>query len=95
MNYNAIQAAVENDGMEMLWGHEAVYLVKDGERVSGAIVEGDDGQIQLNASIGVVVCTGDMSTNTTMCGELLTEISDLNPESDGFSGMGQTAWARK
>ena len=95
VNYNAIQAAVENDGMEMLWGHEAVYLVKDGERVSGAIVEGDDGQIQLNASIGVVVCTGDMSTNTTMCGELLTEISDLNPESDGFSGMGQDGMGQK
>ncbi|MFQ9180864.1 MAG: hypothetical protein ACLR3C_13910 [Eggerthella lenta] len=61
----------------------------------GAIVEGDDGQIQLNASVGVVVATGDMSTNTTMCGELLTEISDLNPTSDGFSGMGQDGMARR
>ena len=87
VNYNAIQAAISNDGMEMLWGYEAVYLVKDGDKVVGAIVEGDDGQIQLNASVGVVVATGDMSTNTTMCGELLTEISDLNPTSDGFSGM--------
>ena len=95
VNYNAIQAAISNDGMEMLWGYEAVYLVKDGDKVVGAIVEGDDGQIQLNASVGVVVATGDMSTNTTMCGELLTEISDLNPTSDGFSGMGQDGMGQK
>ncbi len=34
VNYNAIQAAISNDGMEMLWGYEAVYLSRTATRWS-------------------------------------------------------------
>ena len=72
----ALQGA-QDQGAEMFWGTSAYSLVLDGDAVVGAIVKDMDGNfIQLNASKGVILCTGDFSSNTDMVYNLLDEVAE-------------------
>ena len=52
-----------NPENKMLWGTSAEQLIKEGDKVVGAIVKNKDGYIRLNAHKGVVVATGIMHSN--------------------------------
>lgn len=47
-----------------------VKLVTEGEKVVGAIGEGEEGFVKINASKGVIVCTGGYARNETMMNAL-------------------------
>lgn len=91
-------------GAEIFWNTSTYSLVMDGDAVAGAIVKGPDGFIQLNAKKGVILCTGDFSSNTDMVYNLLDEVAEFGTlagadraELGGFGrdGMGHklACWA--
>ncbi len=55
-------------GAQFVFSTPAVQLVKEGDKVTGAICQAEDGTyVQYNASKGVVLCTGDIGGNLDMC----------------------------
>jgi fumarate reductase flavoprotein subunit len=57
----------EKNGVEFRWNTSLVCLEQnENERVTGAIAQTDDGYIRINASKGVVVCTGGYARNEDM-----------------------------
>lgn len=49
----------KKEGVEFRWNTELVELMQDADgSVTGAICQGPDGYVHINASKGVVVCTG-------------------------------------
>lgn len=68
-----------------------VKLVKEGDKVTGAIAKGPDGYIRINASKGTVVCTGGYARNEDMLKALqpqtLSKYS-LSIAIDGTTGDG-------
>ena len=48
----------------------AAELVKDGERVCGAVGQTDAGFVRVNAAKGVVIATGDIGGSDEMCADL-------------------------
>ncbi len=58
-------------GAEFRWNTSLVELVQDESgAVTGAIAEGENGYIRINASKGVVVCTGGYARNPNMIAAL-------------------------
>lgn len=59
-------------GAEILYNTPGRYL-EQGEdgHVTGAVAEGPDGCIRINAAKGVIMCTGDFAGNLDMCKALL------------------------
>ncbi len=54
-------------GVDFRWSTSLIRLLQDETgRVTGAIAKNDDGYIQINASRGVVVCTGGYARNDEM-----------------------------
>lgn len=60
------QADAEEAGTVFSFSSPAEQLVKEGNKVVGVIAKGPDGYFQVNASKGVVICTGDYSGNEEM-----------------------------
>lgn len=57
----------EKNGATFRWNTELVELVQDEDgAVTGAIAKGPDGYVQINASKGMVVCTGGYARNDEM-----------------------------
>ena len=57
--------------MEFQYNTAMVKLVKDGDRVSGIIATNADGDyVRINASKGVIVCTGGYGQNIDMLAAL-------------------------
>ena len=85
--------AAEDLGAEMFWGTSAYSLVMDGDAVTGAIVEGPDGFVQLNAAKGVILCLGDYSGNADMVYNLLDEVAEWGARNgmdrNGMRGFGR------
>ena len=80
-------------GADWRFGETATVLVQDDSgAVTGVISEGSDGYVKYNASMGVILCTGDFGANTDMTWNLLTEYREWNERAgqDASSLMGQT-----
>lgn len=70
------EAAVAN-GAEFVFSTFVRYLLKDGDRVSGAIAQAQSGEyVKINASKGVILCCGDLSNDTEMMQYYLPWASD-------------------
>ncbi len=57
-------------GVDFLFNCPACQLIKDNDRVVGAIGKAADGYTEVRASKGVVIATGDISGNEEMCSDL-------------------------
>lgn len=67
----------ENNGAVFFFGTTAEALAMDGDAVVGAYAKkADDTYIKLNAAKGVLLATGDFSSNPAMVWNLLTDISE-------------------
>lgn len=76
-------------GAKVFYDTEGYLLIQDeAGNVTGAFGKRDDGFVQVNAANGVILATGDFSTNKSMCADLLHEIVDLLPEGGSISCMG-------
>lgn len=60
-----LDKAVEG-GAQVYYNTEGVQLVKEGDRVTGVIGEGDEGHILFKASKGIIMATGDYVGNREM-----------------------------
>jgi len=85
-------------GVDFRWKTPMVELLMDGEKVAGAIAQGESGYLQVNAGKGVIVCTGGYGLNDDMLAALqpqtLDYISakDCNPGVEG-DGIKACLWA--
>lgn len=57
-------------GVEFIFNCPAYKLAKDNNRVIGAVGTSENGYIEVTASKGVVIATGDISGNADMCADL-------------------------
>ena len=57
-------------GAEFIFNCPAVEILKDGNRVVGAVGKSEDGYTKVMADKGVVIATGDISGNDEMCQDL-------------------------
>lgn len=82
----------ERLGAQWFWGATAEALAMDGEDVVGAYAKKADGSyVKLNASKGVLLATGDFSSDPKMVWNLLTDVSEWGArvgmhEGDIFGG---------
>ncbi|MFR4804481.1 MAG: FAD-binding protein, partial [Eggerthellaceae bacterium] len=89
----------ESKGVEFRFNTPIIKLVQDESgAVTGAIAEGPDGYIKINASKGTVVCTGGYARNEDMLKALQPQTMDkysLSIAIDGTTGDGIKAclWA--
>lgn len=89
----ASQEVAKSHGAEIFFGMKGAALLKDGNRITGAIAQDQDGKYhQFNASVGVVLSAGDFSGNTAMYTALCTEVAESNPGAElrgnGWDGSG-------
>lgn len=72
MHLEVMTDVFTNDlGGEIRFNTPAQQLIQDESgRVTGVVAEGENGFIQINASKGVIVCTGGYGANTEMLDEL-------------------------
>ena len=85
---NCIDVAVAA-GCKVFYGTSGYSLIQDADgNVTGAYGKRDDGYVQVNAAKGVILATGDFSTNASMCKDLLNEIQYLLPADGAVSAMG-------
>ena len=89
----------EGLGVEFQYNTAMVKLVKDGDRVSGIIATNADGDyVRINASKGVIVCTGGYGQNIDMLAALQPETlkkigySSAIPGTEG-DGIKACIWA--
>ncbi len=89
----------KKEGVEFRWNAELVELMQDADgSVTGAICQGPDGYVRINASKGVVVCTGGYAHNLDMLQALQPQTMDkysLSIAIPGTTGDGIKAclWA--
>ncbi|MDR1185671.1 MAG: FAD-binding protein, partial [Coriobacteriales bacterium] len=83
----AIQTAVDKGG-KVFWETPAVQLVTNSSgTVTGAIGESPEGYLQVNASKGVIICTGGYGANQAMAEDILWEIMNNKTDDDTVSVM--------
>lgn len=95
--------AAQEAGAEWLWSTSAVVLVQnENGDVTGAIGEGSDGYVQVNASKAVLLACGDFSANGEMVLALQDEVRQLaeisgveTSDPSNFMGMGQDGMGHK
>lgn len=95
--------AAQEAGAEWLWSTSAVVLVQnENGDVTGAIGEGTDGYVQINASKAVLLACGDFSANGEMVLALQDEVRQLaeisgveTADPSNFMGMGQDGMGHK
>ena len=74
-------------GVDFRWSTSLIRLLQDETgRVTGAIAKNDDGYIQINASKGVVVCTGGYARNDEMMKALQPQTLDKYSLSIAIAG---------
>lgn len=74
---NAMYSEAVKLGVSFIFKTSAKYLIKDERRrVIGAVAEGEDGFIEVKASRGVVLATGDIGGNEDMCEDLCPSAND-------------------
>lgn len=90
---------INEAGHEVSFGHKLIKIEREGEgRVTGAIFETENGYKRVNASLGVVICTGGYAANPSMVRALnpiLTECITGNAFTPSALGEGIKAgiWA--
>lgn len=67
-------------GADLRFETKLIKLIKEGERVSGVWAESKDGLVRINASKGVILCTGGYSMNSDMMAALQPEIVRVAPK---------------
>lgn len=96
-------AAAQEAGAQWLWETSAVVLLQnENGDVTGAIGEGPDGYVQVNASKAVLLACGDFSGNGEMVLALMDEVRQLaeisgvdTSDPSAFMGMGQDGMGQK
>ena len=90
----------ESLGVEFMLETKLIKLVKTNDRVTGIIAESaEKGRIQINASKGVIVCTGGYTANTDMMKALQPETLRVSAtgialtSADDGSGIKAALWA--
>lgn len=81
------QIAIDK-GATLLSDTRAVQLIGDKNEVSGVIGENSDGYVKVNASKGIILCTGDVADNEDILNEYLPIANDLNTERPNRVGQG-------
>lgn len=83
------------DGVEFFYNSPMVQLYKEGERVTGAICETEEGYKLFKGSKGVIVASGDYSGNEEMRNYYCPDLRGFKIMSDFRDGMGMMAgvWA--
>lgn len=90
-----------NPDSQAFYGYTAKVLVKEGDKVTGVIVQNDDDEkyYKFMGSKAVVLATGDFSANSEMYTQLCTEVQESNPYTellgagrDGY-GIRMGIWA--
>lgn len=77
----------ERLGAQWFWGATAEALAMDGEDVVGAYAKKADGSyVKLNASKGVLLATGDFSSDPKMVWNLLTDVSEWGARVGMYEG---------
>ncbi|MDR2379684.1 MAG: FAD-binding protein [Bifidobacteriaceae bacterium] len=59
----ALTDFIVSKGHEVLYGHDLIKLIKEGDKVTGAYLQTEGGIKRINASKGVVVATGGYAAN--------------------------------
>lgn len=81
-------AVAEGLGAKACFGTRALYLEKEGARVSGLVAEESDGScVRIKAARGVILACGDFSANAEMCEDLLPDIARLLGPGEKMSSM--------
>lgn len=63
----AMTKVIEDDGGQVLYSHDLVKLVQDGDgAVTGAIFKVENGYKQVNAKKGVILACGGYAANADM-----------------------------
>ncbi|RDB67969.1 FAD-binding protein [Eggerthella sinensis] len=84
---NCIEAGIDAGG-KVYYGTKACQLVTDDQgAVTGAVGEGPDGYVRVNAAKGVIVTTGGFGANADMCADLLYEINERMGPDDEITAM--------
>jgi succinate dehydrogenase/fumarate reductase flavoprotein subunit len=89
-----------NLGATWYWEHSAEALIMDGDAVAGAYALKPDGSyLKINAAKGVLLATGDFSSNTDMVYNLLDDVSEwgvrVGMKKGELSGMGRDGMGHK
>ena len=75
--------------VKTMFGTRGCYLLKDGARVSGVIVQKNDGSyVRVLANKGVVLSGGGFSSDTDMCNDLLANLGRNFTPNEKFTKMG-------
>jgi len=87
-------------GATWYWGHSAAGLVQEGDAVTGAYAEAPDGgYIKFNAQKGVLLATGDFSSNPDMVYNLLDDVAEwgtrVGEERSALAGPGRDGVGHK
>jgi succinate dehydrogenase/fumarate reductase flavoprotein subunit len=87
-------------GATWYWGHSAAGLVQSGDAVTGAYAEAPDGgYIKFNANKGVLLATGDFSSNPDMVYNLLDDVAEwgtrVGEERSAMTGSGRDGVGHK
>lgn len=85
----------EQQGVEIFYSTDAKQLVGDASGVTGVIAEGDDGNIQFNASKGVILATGDYQNDDAMMDYYLPDLKYFGRKQQNKTGDGikMAVWA--
>ena len=100
-NGNLVKALAEHSaskGAEFFYRTPGVQLVKDGERVTAVIGDGEEGYIKFNATKAVILATGDYQNNDSMLSKYAPDLvrftkKQMNKTGDGMlmaMGVGAT-----
>ncbi|NLG11360.1 MAG: FAD-dependent oxidoreductase [Coriobacteriaceae bacterium] len=84
----ALAQVAADAGVEIFYSTEAKQLVKEGDRVIGAVGEQDGKLIQFNGSKGVIVATGDFQNDDEMMGYYLPDCRYFDRKQWGKTGDG-------
>ncbi|MDR1358055.1 MAG: FAD-binding protein [Coriobacteriales bacterium] len=72
-----VMREAERLGATWYWEHKAAALIGEGNEVTGAYAEGPEGTyLKLNAAKGVLLATGDFSSNPDMVYNLLDDVAE-------------------
>lgn len=95
----ALTQVIENDGGEVLYGHDLVKLVQDASgAVTGAVFDTDTGYVQIDAAKGVILATGGYPANPDMlkarAPHTVKCVTSLNyNQNNTGAGIKAAAWA--
>lgn len=83
-----LAVTAEEAGVEIFYSTPAVQLVKEGDKVVGVVAEGGEGNIQFNASKGVIVATGDYENDEEMCNYYIPDVAHFERKQVSKTGDG-------